>query len=193
MNRKSVFVGVLLLLLAIPSWAGNMIYHRSFWYPFYQGHPLAYCDAKQTHCGLAIAKMYCKMLGYGSADKMVIAHNMSETQYFMSSQRCRGWRCDGFQTINCVGKIPNNPPESYHYRKYHFVYPRYQQARVDYCLDGVHNCGKAAAYSFCRRMGYMQQKGFAKQEMAGSTKALGNQKPCFGKKCVSFQYIDCYR
>lgn len=167
-------------------------FYRNIWLPNYHGERLNYCtlDGK---CGIAVAHRYCRLLGYAYADQQIIDPNIGLTNYLFCNARCKGWQCNGFKKIRCVAKISHTPPKMYHYRFRRFVYPRYQSYRIDWCYDGFRGCGGRAAFSFCRRMGYLTARRFIMEKAVPATKAIGNKKLCFGILCRGFEYIDCYR
>ncbi|MDI9818578.1 MULTISPECIES: hypothetical protein [unclassified Legionella] len=167
-------------------------FYRSFLQPKYHGERLNYCtlDGK---CGSAVATNYCKLMGYAYADQQIIDHNVGLTNYLFCDARCKGWRCNGFKVIRCVANMSHKPPRTYHYRLRRFVYPRFDNYRIDWCYDGHRGCGRKAAHSFCRRMGYLDSRKFAIEKNIAATKAIGNQKLCFGTLCNAFAYINCYR
>lgn len=189
----------LILLLAVLMWGSVLgaqrseIFHRSFWQPYYHGQRLHYCTLDGKECGMPVATKYCQMMGYARADQQVIANNVGRSNYIATLAKCTGWRCNGFKTIRCTSTITHKPPKSYHYQLRRFVFPRYNHYRVDWCYDGQHQCGRRVAYSFCRRMGYMQARNFTVQKNVAATQAIGNQKICFGKQCNAFGEINCYR
>ena len=133
------------------------------------------------------------MMGYTRADQHAIDHNVGLTHFLSSSGRCMGWSCNGFKIIRCVANLNHNPPKAYHYRYKKFVYPRFEHYRVAWCYDGRRGCGRRAAFSFCRRMGYLQASGYRIERAVAATKAIANQKLCFGKACNAFSVIMCYR
>lgn len=178
-----------LLVMAKP----NEIYHRSFWQPQYHGQPLNYCTLKGSQCGMPVATQFCHMMGYERATQATIANNVGLTHFIDTSARCVGWQCNGFKTIECTSTISDNPPQAWHYRFKRFVYPGYNHYRVDWCYDGHKGCGQKAAFSFCRRMGYMGVKKYTVQKHIAATQAIGNQKLCFGTDCNAFAEINCYR
>ncbi len=190
--KNLIFLLIILLTTSVFAIDKDNFY-RSFWLPNYNGQRLNYCTIDGKFCGLEVANRYCRMLGYLKADQQVIDHNVGLTQFLSLSARCRGWQCNGFKTIRCVTNLKHNPPHPYHYRSKHFAYPRFNNYRVDWCYDGQKGCGQPAAYSFCRRMGYLTNHKFAIQKQISATKALANQKLCFGKECNAFEFINCYR
>jgi hypothetical protein len=199
--RKGIFfaLGLLLLQNAIAE-KPREVFHRSFWQPYYHGERLAYC-ALDRKCGLPVATRYCQMMGYARADQQIIANNVGLTNYLATNvpckgplhPQCKGWRCNGFKTIRCAGTIKHKPPKPYHYQLRRYVYPRYNHYRVDWCYDGKTRCGQRVAYSFCRRMGYMQARSYIIQKHVKATQAIGNQKLCFGNECNGFAEINCSR
>ncbi|KTD29424.1 hypothetical protein [Legionella maceachernii] len=192
---RIVVVCALTLSVISNTYAANRsnYFYRNFWLPTYHGERLNYCTVDSKHCGLPVASRYCQMMGYLRADQQVIDYNVGLTNFISSSMRCKGWRCNGFKTIRCVADLTPIPPKPYHYRFRRFVYPRFEQFRVAWCYDGQRNCGRRAAFSFCRRMGYLRASRYALQQNIAATKAIGNQKLCFGHQCNAFAYITCYR
>lgn len=196
---------VVLFLFTLPVLSGTyaasakIAVYRNFWQPYYHGVRLNHCLPDAKTCGLPVATYYCQLMGYAKADQQIIANNVGLTRFLQAPDKspmhleCRGWRCNGFKTIRCVGEKRHQPPKTYHYRKRRFVFPRYNHYRVAYCYDGDKGCGRRVATSFCRRMGYMQSLSFHFQNAIAATQAIGNQKLCFGGECRAFAYIDCFR
>jgi len=191
--RAGLLVALAVFMFSSAFGANHDNYYRSFWMPEYNGLRLDYCSYDHKECGLAIANRYCHMMGYSHANHQVIANNVGLTSFFGRHTGCQGWRCNGFKTIRCVNKISHKPPQTYHYRLQRFVLPRFNNYRIAWCYDGKKGCGQRAAYSFCRRLGYLQVKHFLIQKSIAATQAIGNQKLCFGKNCNAFKEIDCYR
>ena len=185
----------LMLVMSGPSSAADRSknFYRNFELPTYHGLRLNYCSLQNKDCGMSVATRYCQMMGYAYADQQLIDHNVGLTHFLSVPARCNGWRCNGFKTIRCVARFTHEPPKPYHYRLRKFVYPRYEHYRVDWCYDGRRGCGRRAAFSFCRRMGYLRARHFAMQDKVAATMAIGNQKLCFGQHCKAFSYIDCFR
>lgn len=188
---RIVVIFVLTLNSGYASQANN--FYRNFWLPTYHGARLNHCGLAQKSCGLTVATRYCRMMGYQRADQQLIDYNVGLTNLIDSNQTCRGWRCNGFKTIRCVANLSHKPPESYHYRQRKFVYPRFGNCRVAWCYDGKRGCGRRAAFSFCRRMGYLKTQRFIIDKSVPATKAIANQKLCFGQKCNAFKLITCSR
>lgn len=168
-------------------------FYRNFWLPTYHGERLNYCTVENKECGKPVATRYCRMMGYSYSDHYVIDYNVGLTNYIAIGAVCKGWLCNGFKTIRCVSHLRHKPPRPYHYRLRKYVYPYFDLYRVAWCYDGRRGCGRLAAFSFCRRMGYLTTRRFAIEESVAATKAVGNQKLCFGRTCNAFKYITCYR
>jgi hypothetical protein len=193
-HKNLLFILAMLILHSTYAVQHSQRFYRNFWQPTYHGQRLNYCMVGGVNCGFPVANRYCQMMGYTRADQQIIAHNVGLTHYIACPMRCKGWQCDGFKTIRCIASLRHDPPKSYHYRYRRFVYPRYNQYRVAWCYDGQAGCGRRAAYSFCRRMGYLQVKRYLIQKHVAATKAINNQKLCFGKECChAFSEITCYR
>lgn len=195
------FLGPLLIFLISlcasnsQSWAAEKqnTAWRSFWHPNYHGQRLNYCTLDGKKCGMAIAHLYCKKLGYEYASQEILAPNLGLTHYINSSARCKGWQCNGFMTISCAKTLAHHPPKPWHYREKLFVYPRFNHYRMDWCYKKNQGCGRRAANAFCMYKGYMQAKGFRKEDGIQATATIANQALCFGKACRAFKYIICYR
>lgn len=166
---------------------------RSFWHPTFLGERLDYCTIDGKDCGKSVADRYCQILGYDYASQNVIAHNVGLTNYLATRARCTGWRCNGFMTISCAMGLSHKPPKPYHYREKRFVFPRYNEYRIDWCYDRNKGCGQRAANSFCSRLGFIQAKRFVKQTQITATKTIGSQELCFGNQCNAFKMIICSR
>ncbi|KTC65915.1 Uncharacterised protein (plasmid) [Legionella adelaidensis] len=187
------FLSVFFLSFSIQAQeAAEKEFYRNFWYPTYHGKRLNYCSFKGK-CGQPVATRYCQMLGYKDANKQVIDYNVGLTNFLGTRAECRGWRCSGFKLITCVGKIGHKPAEKYYYRYRRFPLPRFQHYRVDWCYKNGTGCGQRAAYSYCRMLGYSKTKDYKIEPHVPATKALGNQRLCFGNQCNGFSYISCYR
>ncbi len=166
---------------------------RNFWHPTFLGERLDYCTVDGKECGKTVADRYCQMLGYDYSSDNEIAYNIGLTHYLSTSERCKGWRCNGFMTIVCATGLSHTPPKPYHYREKRFADPRFNDYRVDWCYDQKQGCGSRAANSFCSRMGFMQAKHFVKETQVSATKTMGSQELCFGNQCNAFKLIVCYR
>ncbi len=144
-------------------------------------------------CGLPVANHYCRLMGYDHAVQQAIAYHVGQSQAFSRRKPCKGWQCNGFQLIRCVAKFTHKPASSYYYRSQEFVFPRYEHSRVDWCYEDGKGCGKRAALSFCRRMGYLRAQNFKIQHHVTQTRAIGNHRVCVGGGCNAFSRIGCYR
>lgn len=193
MLRRKIGFALLLCVFNLCWSQDSERFMRDIWYPKYHGQALAYCDTKGQRCGKAIADEYCKTLGYAKASKIIEAFNVGLTHYIDVQARCRGYTCNGFELIQCQQLFKKHPSAEYRYTKRHFVYPRFAGYRVDWCYDGEKACGYKVAQSFCRRLGYDSAVRYLPDEKIGATKALGNQKLCFGQRCRGFRLIDCQR
>jgi len=188
-----VFVVALSLCSQVTAKTSDQNFYRSFWAPSYHGSRLNYCSIDNKACGLPIANQYCHLMGYKGADQQIIAHNVGLTHFISSKGHCKGWSCDGFKLIRCVGHMTHKPAKAYLYRSEEFVFPRFDHYRVAWCYENSKGCGQRAAYSFCRRLGYMKTTQFKIQEHVAATKAIGDQELCFGQACNGFSSITCYR
>lgn len=171
----------------------NSTYTRDFWSPRFHTERLSYCSFGGKTCGKAVATQYCHQMGFESLTHEEIEHNVGLTHYLDNNSGCRGWKCDGFKLIQCANKIIHKPIQPYYYRLKKFVFPRFDHHRVDWCMEKNKHCGKPAAYSFCRRLGYEQVKSFKKDKGVAATRTLGSQDLCFGLECHGFSEITCYR
>jgi hypothetical protein len=191
-NFRYLIVFILLLYSFCIHAQKNKVF-RNFWHPIYLGERLDFCTLDGKECGQAVADRYCQMLGYDYSSKNKIAHNLGLTHFISTGKACKGWRCNGFVTIECVSTLSHIPPKPYHYREKQFAVPRFNEYRVDWCYGQKQSCGKPAADSFCNRMGYIQAKSFVKEQQVQATKTIGSQELCFGTQCNAFKMIICYR
>lgn len=198
-NYKYIII-LMLLITVMPSQAKTSpyIFYRNFWNPIYHGKLLNYCSQDKQQCGLQLASIYCHLMGYQHADRAIIAYNIGCTNYIVNHKirlnaACCDWWCNGFKLIRCVNILQHSLKSKYYYRLRHFIYPRFNNKRVAWCYDGKTGCGYKAAFSFCRRIGYMQVKHYTIDYHVNITKTIGNQKFCIGSKCRGFKDIDCFR
>lgn len=192
MRRLGVFIGC--FLIAVTCFAVDKgAYYRDFWNPRFQGAIVSYCTQDGKICGSKIASEYCQLMGYLRADKYIKAWNTGLTHFIDTPRVCTGWTCHGFKKIRCVGENRHKPPKAAYYRLRHYVYPRMDHYRVAACKEGKTQCGRSAAQSFCRRMGFESVHRFKIVAGVPATKTLGNQQLCFGKTCKAFAWIDCFR
>jgi hypothetical protein len=167
--------------------------YRDFWFPKYHGIRLSYCTDDKKTCGLALASNYCALMGYDKAAKMMIEHNVGLTRYPATDYQCQGWKCDGFKFITCQESLKKKPTPVYYYRMRDFAFPQFENYRVDWCYKQKTGCGKRAADSFCRHLGYRRSKGYEKEVHVSATRTIGSQALCFGQACSGFSRITCYR
>ena len=184
---------LIMLVLSNAHASSKQQYYHTFWSPASHGHSLDYCADGGKKCGLPVANQYCQLMGYERANQQVIDHNVGMTQAFSSRKPCKGWQCNGFTLIRCMGKITHKPVSVYYYRSQEFVFPRFNHGRVDWCYEDGKVCGQRAAKSFCRRMGYTRAKHYKIQAHVSQTRAIGNHKVCVGDACNAFSSITCYR
>ena len=168
-------------------------YERDFWRPTYHVERLNYCLIDGKTCGINVANQYCHLMGYQDALREEIEYNVGFTHYLATNAACKGWQCNGFKLIQCMNKITHKPVAPYYNRFKKFALPRFANYRVAWCLEKNTQCGKPAAYSFCRRLGYMKVSSFKKENAVVATKTIGNQELCLGATCTGFSEIICYR
>ena len=168
-------------------------YFREFLHPSYYGHQLSWCNEPGKICGKAVADNYCQMMGYLRADRFRIAYDVGLTRYMGTNRLCGHYSCDGFQSISCLQRHDRNPPAPYHYRRYTFNYPRYDHHRIAWCYSDKGQCGRVAAHSYCRQVGYAKAIDYKKAIVSGITQRLGSKQLCIGSKCSAFKQITCYR
>lgn len=173
------------------SHSGN--YTRDFWSPAYHGERLNYCNTDGKICGHQIATEYCHLMGFEHLSHEEIQHNVGVTNDLDNNTQCRGWQCNGFKLIQCTNPINHKKQPSYYYRLKKFIYPRYAHYRVAWCMEENKQCGRPAAYSFCRRLGYEKVHSFKPDTNVSATRTLGNEALCFGNSCKGFRAIICYR
>ena len=196
MSKKQFIQGTvfsILCLLMGGLHALNNDAYRNFWQPEYHGERLAYCSVDGSKCGQSIANQYCQTMGYKRALKSFEAFNVGLSHFMDSDFKCRGWQCKGFSKIECVELMSHYPPKSYQYRLRKFAYPRYAGYRVDWCYSKSGRCGRKPAYSFCRRIGYMNVKDYQMDKAPKATKKIGTQELCFGDTCRGYKSITCRR
>lgn len=194
---KKLGLGLILFLIFLKGFAEGIqaqrqLSQRHFWLPSYLGQRLDYCDTKHCLCGLKLAHIYCKMMGYEKAKQALIDRDIGSTRFLHQKSGCKGLGCNGFKTIVCV-QHASLKPQSYHYRYKRYVFPRYQQSRVAWCYDGKKGCGRQAAHAFCRKLAFLKASSYDVDPEAGNTRAIGNQRLCVGKRCCGFRQIICFR
>ena len=197
MSFFSRLISCFMIMIAVhdPLFADNTSNRssRTIWHPMFQSQRLDYCFLEGKGCGKPVADRYCELLGYERSNQSVIAYNVGLTHYLSSRAQCKGWRCNGFMAIGCVSGSKHRTAQPYHYTEKQFVYPRFNQFRVDWCYNQNQNCGAMAANSFCSRMGYLRAKHYEQESKVSATKAIGSQELCFGDTCKGFRQIICSR
>ena len=192
---RALFISLMFIMALNPAQADNdkQHFYRNFWNPTFNIQRLNYCSLDGRACGLTLAHRYCNIMGYQEASDAIIDYNVGVTHYLLTHARCTGWQCNGFMLITCKNKFHHQPAKDYAYREQRFMFPRFSHYRIDWCYDNGKGCGQRVAYSFCRRMGYRHAKHYKKEMHVAATKALGNQRLCFGQACNGFIEITCYR
>ena len=173
--------------------AASEWYTHDFWGPRMHGKRLSYCLVDEKTCGQVVADKYCQMQGYDRAKRATIDYNLGVTRYLDSPKNCVGWSCSGFKLLQCGAQTLNQPRRTYYYRSQTFVMPRSNHYRVDWCFKNGQGCGERAAFSFCRRLGFMKATHFKQDTGLAATRALGNQRLCFDGDCQGFSSITCHR
>ena len=167
--------------------------YRMFWQPMFHKQALNYCNETKTQCGGEIATAYCQLMGFHHAKRFRKAPNLGLTNFISGKNMCRGWKCDGFEWIECAGErsyrtIPNSD-----YRQELFVRPKWHKYSMSWCYANKKQCGKRAAYAFCRWQGYLHAKEISKPKSVPASKEIGTSALCFEEHCKSFEYIVCSR
>jgi len=192
-SKYSMFALLGLMLSLTVQAQPHPVMIRDFWYPLFHAERLDYCLMGQQLCGHEVANRYCRLMGYRLSKTEQIEYHVGLTHYLDERSQCKGWQCHGFKLITCVGPIKTSPKAEYlaHSRK--FAVPRKDQYRVAWCYAKGHQCGKRAAYAFCRLMGYGKVTHYEKQSKLPATRTLGDKTLCFEKNCSGFASITCYR
>lgn len=167
--------------------------YRMFWEPQFHKQPLNYCNENKSNCGKSIANQYCEMMGYHHAQRFLKAPNLGVTNFISGKNMCRGWKCSGFKWIECAGeRIYKSIPKS-DYRDELFVRPMWHKYPLSWCYENNHDCGKRAAYAFCRWQGYPHVKEISKPRAVYASKEISTSALCFENQCKGFEYIVCSR
>jgi hypothetical protein len=193
LRRSLIALGIIGLLPIVTVYAQSGNYIRDFWRPTFHIERLNYCLLDGKTCGAPVANEFCHLMGFEKSANQVIEYNVGLTHYIATNSACRGWKCHGFKLIQCRNKITHKPPAPYYYRYKIFVFPRYNHYRIAWCLEENKHCGRPAAYSFCRRLGFEKTTSFKIDVAVDATRSLGDQQLCFGKVCNGFKQITCYR
>lgn len=190
---KRIVGMVAVLSICTSTMAASEWYTHDFWGPRLHGKRLSYCLADNKTCGKEVADKYCQMQGYDGSRRTTIDYNLGVTRYLDSTKNCVGWTCSGFKLLQCSAQTLHKPRRAYYYRTQTFVMPRFNHYRVDWCYENGHDCGERAAFSFCRRLGFMKASRFKQEKGLAATRALGNQRLCFDNNCQGFSSITCHR
>jgi hypothetical protein len=176
--------------------AGSMsaTYHHDFWRPTYHARPLSACLFDGVTCGKNVADRYCQHMGYARSELHMIDYNVGDTHFLGTKFSCHNWHCNSFKLIRCAKQVVHKPPAPYYFREREFLWPRYNQFRIDWCLERNQHCGKPAADSYCKRLGFVKAVSFKRtQKPFPATKTIGTEEICFGPSCFGFRKITCYR
>jgi hypothetical protein len=71
--------------------------------------------------------------------------------------------------------------------------PRFQDQRLDWCMQWGVNCGRPVADAFCQRRRFTNARVFRAEVVGGSepTRLFGTGQVCNASFCTSFAYITC--
>lgn len=189
-KRTLCFLMVLVSGVAI---SAKQYHSQIFLHPMFHGERLSYCMLGDDKCGDVVAQKYCHLMGYERSNKFTKAYNVGLTNYIDGNWRCKGWRCNSFGLIRCLGPLSHPPAQPYQYRFKKFAFPRYETYRLAWCYKSGTGCGHHAAYAFCRYLGYMKVTHYEKETKVAATKTIGDNSLCFGDHCNSFREIKCER
>ncbi len=192
MRKRLAFLVTLSLMMAQAAYANR--YFRTFWAPTFQGEPLNFCTDRYRACGKKPAELFCQKMGYDHVARYLKASDVGFARDIQSNLICHHALCDSYKMIKCMaGKIENNNYYTYYAKKRKFYKPRYHGYRVAWCYSQGRGCGRKAAYSFCRRLGYMGASRYQRDLAIGISQAIGTEERCFGGHCKGFKYIICRR
>ena len=167
--------------------------YRYFWHPMLKEERLDYCHEDRTTCGLPVADCYCKAMGYDKVARFRKAPNLGLTRLMSGANECRGWKCSGFEYIKCQGQRQYHIRPQSDYRQEIFVRPRWHNYPLAWCYQNGHQCGRRAAYSFCRFQGYGKVIKFSPAKCVNASKEIGTSALCYNDDCKGFEYIVCGR
>jgi hypothetical protein len=189
---------LLLFILAFGCFASSQTIPQStvlrmFWHPMMKGERLDYCNEDLTKCGRQIASCYCKKMGYDYAKRFVKAPNLGLTRFVSEKNECRGWKCSGFDFIECQGERKYLSRPSSDYQQKLFVRPRWHHFPVSWCYKNSKQCGAQSAYAFCRYQGYGKVVQYSKQKSVPASKEMATSALCINQNCKGFEYILCER
>jgi len=96
-------MGWLPVVLCLPLTAGAAVGERVFDAPSVGGVRVDWCFAEARQCGQPAANAFCRSQGFGEASAFRRAPGVRPTRILGTGATCNG-RCDGFETIWCVGE-----------------------------------------------------------------------------------------
>lgn len=183
---------ILLLCLVTISCFGHSDFYRSYWHPNYLGKPLNWCEHSKKNCGKQVAKQYCNKMGYAHVVKVIKANDIGKSRFIDLKLDCNNAFCDGFTLIKCgSGSLVNSEYYTHYARKKVFHYPRVKKSRIDWCFNKGKQCGRRAAYAFCRYQGYNFVSSYKSEKSVSKTRAIGSNELCVGRSCKGFSSITC--
>jgi hypothetical protein len=166
---------------------------RMFWHPMMKGERLEYCNEDLTQCGKEIATCYCKKMGYTEAKRFQKAPNLGLTRFITGKNECQGFKCSGFDYIECKGERKYYSRPSSDFRHKLFVRPRWHHFPISWCYRNSKQCGKRSAYAFCRFQGYGKVIRYSQSKSVPASKEMGTSALCMNQDCRGFEYIVCGR
>ena len=168
--------------------------YRMFWHPMMKGERLNYCNEDKSACGKKIADCYCKANGYEKSSRFNQAPNIGLTRFVSGKNECQGWKCSGFDYVECKGERKYHSRPLSDYRQALFSRPRWKNLPLAWCYSQNHkNCGYKAAYAFCRWQGYGKVIKHSVAKCVDATKQIGTGAICVNDNCKGFEYIICGR
>jgi hypothetical protein len=168
--------------------------YQMFWQPQFHGERLGYCNETKSCCGQKIANQYCLLLGFEMANRFKEAKNLGLTNFLSGKNQCQGWKCSGFEWIECKGHRTYVARPLSDYEQELFVRPRWRKFPLAWCYDsGKQACGEKSAYAFCRWQGYGGVQSYSKPMTVYASKKIGSNSLCIGSDCRGFEYIICKR
>lgn len=167
---------------------------QMFWQPQFHGERLNYCNEDKSCCGRPIALAYCRNLGFENVKRFERAPNLGFTNFISGKNQCQGWKCSGFEWIECKGNRTYAARPVSDFRQELFVRPRWRKFPLSWCNDGKNRaCGKKTAYAFCRWQGYGKVVAYSKPKVVYASKDIATNALCMDNNCLGFEYIICKR
>ena len=168
--------------------------YQMIWQPQLHGERLNYCNEEKSGCGEEIANQYCHLLGFEKSKRFQQAKHIGLTHFISGKNQCQGWKCSGFDWIECIGHRTYIARPLSDYQHELFVRPRWRKFPLAWCYDATEKeCGKKSAYAFCRWQGYSNVARYTWRKNVYASKQIGTNGLCFGPKCKGFEYIVCKR